>query len=744
MKAVFAYEHELTRGALLIDNKAVFVCGDANAHEIRLTLKNNGVNAQLEGWDCQAYCVLNNRATAYSEEASLEGNVVSVTFPGSFYAMAGDTLVILRMLKEDAKIDLLYFMYTVRPGITSTVYDPSGELPDLSDFQAAISACDAAKKAANDAAGTANASAENAEAQAAAARSAADKAYKSASAADDAAADAILAAGDADDATDAANQAAATANAAAQRVEDAIDGAADAADAANAAAALVDGAIAASEQATQGAQASAAAATQAAQEAEAKAALADEAAQGAEASAGEANAAAGRANAAAESIEGLTISESVVEYGAGVEAVVSRDPESGALHLAIQTERGPQGPGYTIKGEAYATVEALEAAVTSPAVGDQYNVGAAAPYNVYRWTGEEWEDQGTVQGPAGLDAPQINDDEALSTNPWSGLKTQEEIAKVEGKIYPCTSQALEDMSQEQQAELYTQGYRAIKTENNGTVVLLGLASDGSLEWLGCNQPRKNLFDNPDFSIAKDGYGGMHGVVKYAADRWVASNLSTVSFEEYKLVVVDDGSSTGAVYQVLIFDRPCKITISAGVTVQSAWKITVFDTDSGAEITSSAGSQDQEALLNAEITSDLIGKKISVFFYLFPSAAGGSAQIFKTSVYVGSYTPKTLPPWVAPDPVVERVNCMRYYQSIPYNLSRTYLSTDADYPSRFQILYPQTMRITPTVALTESWSSALTNITTDYVSEKGLCIAIAANDTTAYVEWHGTITLSADL
>ena len=49
MKAVFAYEHELTRGALLIDNKAVFVCGDANAHEIRLTLKNNGVNAQLEG-----------------------------------------------------------------------------------------------------------------------------------------------------------------------------------------------------------------------------------------------------------------------------------------------------------------------------------------------------------------------------------------------------------------------------------------------------------------------------------------------------------------------------------------------------------------------------------------------------------------------------------------------------------------------------------------------------------------------
>ena len=273
----------------------------------------------------------------------------------------------------------------------------------MSDFQAAISACDAAKKAANDAAGTANASAENAEAQAAAARSAADKAYKAASAADDATDDAILAAGDADDAADAANQAAATANAAAQRVEDAIDGAADAADAANAAAALVDAAIEASEQATQSAEASAAAATQAAQEAAEKAKLAEDAAQGAEASAGEADTAASRANAAAESVEGLTISETVVEYGAGVSASVTRNPDSGALHVAIQTERGPQGPGYTIKGVAYGTVAELAAAVPSPDVGDQYNVGAAAPYDVYRWTGAGWENQGKIQGPPGPD-----------------------------------------------------------------------------------------------------------------------------------------------------------------------------------------------------------------------------------------------------------------------------------------------------------------------------------------------------
>ena len=300
------------------------------------------------------------------------------------------------MTAADAACAVALLRLRVQEGATDSYVDPDDIIPDINALLEQIKAMKEGTQAAAQAA-------ESAEAQAAAARSAADKAYKSASAADDAAADAILAAGDADDATDAANQAAATANAAAQRVEDAIDGAADAADVANAAAALVDAAIEASEQATQGAQASAAAATQAAQEAEAKAAQADEAAQGAEASAGEADAAAGRANAAAESVEGLTISESVVEYGAGVEASVTRDPESGALHVAIQTERGPQGPGYTIKGPAYATVEALEAAVPSPDVGDQYNVGTAAPYNVYRWTGTGWENQGTVQGPPGQD-----------------------------------------------------------------------------------------------------------------------------------------------------------------------------------------------------------------------------------------------------------------------------------------------------------------------------------------------------
>lgn len=387
---------DLTRGAQApqVWPDALLVQGDEKAHTWRVTIRDGGKPATITG-TVTGYFI---RSDDYMVpvEGNLDGHIASVTLNASCYAVEGDMRAVMQIETDGLTLTLAAIILPVRRLLSDSIVDNEHKIPSIAELLAQV---EAMKKAIADA----KTATENAEAQAAAARSAADKAYKAASAADDAADDAILAAGDADDAADAANQAAATANASAQRVEDAINSAADAADAANAAAALVADAIAASEQATQGAAASAAAATQAAQAATEKAGLAEDAAQGAEASAGEADAAAGRANAAAESIEGLTISESVVEYGAGVEASVTRDPESGALHVAIQTERGPQGPGYTIKGPAYATVEALDAAVPSPDVGDQYNVGATPPYNVYRWTGTGWENQGKIQGPPGPD-----------------------------------------------------------------------------------------------------------------------------------------------------------------------------------------------------------------------------------------------------------------------------------------------------------------------------------------------------
>ena len=72
---------------------------------------------------------------------------------------------------------------------------------------------------------------------------------------------------------------------------------------------------------------------------------------------------------------------------------------------------GPQGPkgdtgeGLTIKGR-YDTLEALESAVPSPAAGDNYYVGTAAPYAVYTFTGTDgWLNGGPLQGAKGDTGP---------------------------------------------------------------------------------------------------------------------------------------------------------------------------------------------------------------------------------------------------------------------------------------------------------------------------------------------------
>ena len=386
---------DLTRGAQApqVWPDALLVQGDEKAHTWRVTIRDGGKPATITG-TVTGYFI---RSDDYMVpvEGNLDGHIASVTLNASCYAVEGDMRAVMQIETDGLTLTLAAIILPVRRLLSGSIVDNEHKIPSIAELLAQL---EAMKQATADA----KAAAESAEAQAAAAQSAAVAANASAGTADDAAADAILAAGDAATAAD-------EANAAAGRTEAAITASEQAAQSADASAA-------AAMQAAQGADASAAAAAQAAQAATEKAVLADEAAQGAETSAEQADAAASRANAAAASIEGLTVSETVVEYGAGVEAVVSRDPESGALHLDIQTERGPQGPGYTIKGEAYATVEALEAAVPSPAVGDQYNVGAAAPYDVYRWTGLGWENQGKVQGPP---APRMLSF-SLPASGWSG------------------------------------------------------------------------------------------------------------------------------------------------------------------------------------------------------------------------------------------------------------------------------------------------------------------------------------
>ena len=201
MNALLSYTNDLKNGTLPINSGATFVCGDEGAHELRVSVLDDGAAADLTGLSAAAYCVLSNRATA-TENAEISDNVVSVTFPGSFYAVAGETYVLLRLTKTGYKNDVLCMKYNVRSGTTSTVYDPAGELPDLADMQAAIDAADAAAELAEakaalavTAAGNANTKAELANAAAGNADTKAALANEKATLADEKAALAVTAAG---------------------------------------------------------------------------------------------------------------------------------------------------------------------------------------------------------------------------------------------------------------------------------------------------------------------------------------------------------------------------------------------------------------------------------------------------------------------------------------------------------------------------------------------------------------------
>ena len=85
----------------------------------------------------------------------------------------------------------------------------------------------------------------------------------------------------------------------------------------------------------------------------------------------------------------LDIATSAKNIAEGVRA----DADAGVF----DGEPGPPGTGIMIKGTA-AQVEDLP---TEAAAGDMWNVGSAPPYNIYLYTGNEWQDQGQLQGAEG-------------------------------------------------------------------------------------------------------------------------------------------------------------------------------------------------------------------------------------------------------------------------------------------------------------------------------------------------------
>ena len=386
--------------------EALMVCGDHQAHTLRIRVMDGGKPADLTGGSVEGYFVRRDEASV-RVGGELNGNTATVTMAQACYAIQDQLTAVVRLSLGGRTITLCALTFKVRNLVTDAIVDPGEVIPSIAELLSKIEAMEAGTAAAVEGAEAANTAAAGANTAKTAANSAASRANTAAASAEGAASDAILAAGDADEAADAANLAAAGANAAADRVDSAIQkantaaaGADTARDAANTAAGIAG-------TAASGADAAKAAANTAAGNANTAASGANAAKTAANTAAGNANTAAAGANQAAAKIDNMTAEATPVEPGGAPTVAVGE--KDGHKHLTLgiprgaKGDKGDKGDGYTIKGQAYATVAALQAAVPSPAAGDQYNVGAAAPYNVYRWTGSAWEDQGTIQGQSGQD-----------------------------------------------------------------------------------------------------------------------------------------------------------------------------------------------------------------------------------------------------------------------------------------------------------------------------------------------------
>ena len=276
--------------------------------------------------------------------------------------------------------------------------------------EAASNANNAASNAttiATEAAGNANTAAEGATSAATSATSAAGQATAAASSATTAASNASTAADDANAAAAAARTATTNATTATTNANTATSRATTATDAANAAASNAN--TAASN------------ANTAASDAASSASDCDSARYSATVAATSASNAATRANSAASTIEGLTVTSESVGPDEAASASMSTIDNHKNIHFRLK--QGATGAPYIIKGNAYVDVAALEAAITSPAIGDQYNVGTEPPSNIYRWTGTQWEDQGKI----GISI--LNLENAEIDSLWNGTPVESNTSK---------------------------------------------------------------------------------------------------------------------------------------------------------------------------------------------------------------------------------------------------------------------------------------------------------------------------
>lgn len=205
------YAANLRAGIFQTRMPMLFASGDQGAHEIRVTVTEDGQPVSLTGRTVSGYFIRADRSTVLLS-GSAEGNTARVTLSQSCYVQPGGFSLFIKTGVAGETAAVFWGAGTVVRSTTDTIVDPSETIPSLDELLALIGQMETEIEAAQSATSAANTAAQSADAKATAAQSAA-------SAANTAAGQAATAAGNASTAAGAANTAAQTANTAAQKID---------------------------------------------------------------------------------------------------------------------------------------------------------------------------------------------------------------------------------------------------------------------------------------------------------------------------------------------------------------------------------------------------------------------------------------------------------------------------------------------------------------------------------------------
>lgn len=186
-------------------------------------------------------------------------------------------------------------------------------------------------------------------------------------------------------------------------------------------------------------------------------------------------------------------------------------------------------------------------------------------------------------------------------------------------------------------------------------------------------PAVNLLDNPDYSIAQAGYGGNHGSIAYAADRWPISGIVTVTKSSDYIKLTPNAAYNG-IFQRVESNRVKNGTYTIGFTHRggSAYvRLYSRKSDGTSEqlVQKYGGASSEWLTTLISVDVDTSGDFDGLMYMIYPTTTD-AVYVKEPFLYPGTYTADTLAPFVPRPYAVELAECQRYYENSWFGAAKT--------------------------------------------------------------------------